>query len=139
MEALRQLYTDYLAEVIEVRRNAPRFAGVFGLGEDPRKHPCHTIFYNNVEKWAAEFVAEQPSRDAALEVAQFLLEEPKKNADTDGYWFLYVCIGFIRSLIPFLSPADCKALAERFNALYPRRDRMPVQQETFKMLQKAGK
>ena len=139
MEALQQLYTDYLAEVVEVRRNAPRFAGIFGLGEDPRKHPCHTIFYNNVEKWVEEFLAAKPSRDAALETAWFFLEAPKKHEETESYWFMYVCIGFIRKLIPYLTAADCKALAERFNALYPRRDRMPVQQETFKMLQKASK
>jgi len=139
MEALRKLYTDYLEEVIEVRRKAPRFAGVFGLGEDPRKHPCHTVFYENVSKWAEEFVAAQPSRDAALEAAWFFLEEPKKHEETESYWFMYVCVGFIRNLIPCLKAEDCKALAERFNSLYPRRERMPVQQETFKMLQKAAK
>ena len=139
MEVLQQLYADYLAEATEVRRKAPRFAGIFGLGEDPRNHPCHETFYRNVEKWTEDFVAAKPNRESALELAKFFLEEPQKHRDSEGYWFMYVCIGFIRSLIPFLQPEDCKALAERFNGIYPRRERMPVQQETFKMLQKASK
>lgn len=139
MEKLRQLYEEYLAQAYSVRKKAPAFAGIFGLGEDPRKHPCHELFYQNVGDWVKEFVASAPNPEQAMETACFLLEEPKKNADAEGYWFLYVCVGFIRELIPFLSPEDCKQLSQRMNALYPRRERMPLQQETFKMLQKAGK
>lgn len=139
MDSLRQLYADYLAEAYKVRKNASAFAGIFGLGDDPRKHPCHEVFYHNVEKWMEEFVASGPACELAGEVASFLLEEPGKHRDKEGYWFLYACLGFIRSLIPFLSGEDCKALAARMNELYPRRERMPLQQETFKLLQKAGK
>lgn len=74
-----------------------------------------------------------------MEAASFMLEEPRKNANAEGYWFLYVCVGFIRELIPFLSREDCKQLSEQMNSLYPRRERMPLQQETFQLLQKAGK
>lgn len=139
MENLRQLYADYLAEADKIRKNASAFAGIFGLGDDPRKHPCHEIFYHNVEKWVQDFVAAVPAREQAFEAASFLMEEPGKNAKAEGYWFLYACLGFIRSLIPFLAQEDCKRLSERMNALYPRRERMPVQQETFKLLEKAGK
>lgn len=139
METLRQIYADYLAEADRVRKNASVFAGIFGLGDDPRKNPCHEAFYHNVEKWMEEFVASAPGQELAGEAASFLLEEPRKNAQKEGYWFLYVCVGFIRDLIPFLTTENCEALAERMNTLYPRRERMPVQQETFKMLQKAGK
>lgn len=139
MENLRQLYADYLAEADKVRKNASVFAGIFGLGDDPRKNPCHEIFYQNAGNWVKDFVASAPAREQALEAASFLLEEPRKNTNAEGYWFLYVCVGFIRDLIPFLDREDCKQLAERMNTLYPRRERMPLQQETLKMLQKAGK
>lgn len=139
METLRQLYADYLAEAAEIRKKASAFAGLFGLGDDPRRHPCHEVFYHNVEKWVKSFVDSQPDAQQALEAASFLLEEPRKNTQAEGYWFLYVCVGFVRELIPFLTVQDCKQLSERMNTLYPRRERMPLQQETFKMLQKAGK
>ena len=139
MEKLRQLYADYLEEAYQVRKKAPAFAGIFGLGEDPRKHPCHDTFYRSVQGWVAQFVSGAPDPQQALEATSFMLEEPKKHVGAEGYWFVYVCIGFIRDLIPYLSGEDCKALAVRMNTLYPRRDRMPLQQETLKMLQKAGK
>lgn len=139
MEKLRQLYTDYLEESDAIRKKASAFAGLFGLGDDPRKNPCHEKFYYDVEAWMKAYVESQPDTRQAREVASFLLEEPAKNRNAEGYWFLYVCIGFIRNLIPFLSGQDCKELSEQMNGLYPRRERMPLQQETFKMLQKAGK
>ena len=139
IEALEKLYSDYLAESSEVRKKAPPLAGIFGFGEDPRYHPCHELFFMNVGRWTSELADSQPSAEKALEAVRFLMEEPKKHQNAEGYWFMYACIGHIRNLIGFLRPEDCKALAERFDALYPRRERMPVQKQILKMLQKAGK
>lgn len=139
MEKLRKLYADYIDEAYNIRKKAPVFAGIFGLGDDPRKNPCHEAFFQNASQWLQDFVTSEPSEAQAMEAATFILEEPRNHEGAEGYWFLYVCIGFIRELIPFMNAADCKALAVRFNNLYPRRDRMPLQQETFKLLQKAGK
>lgn len=139
MENLRQMYADYLAEADKVRKNASVFAGLFGMGDDPRKHPCHEIFYGNVEKWVRDFLASAPTPEQAMEAAQFVLEQPKQNAGKEGYWFLYACIGFIRGMIHLLRKEDCKLLAERMSQLYTRAEQMPVQRETLKMLQKAGK
>jgi len=139
IERLKELYVNYKADATEVKEKAPRFAGFFGLGSDPRKHPVHEIFYENVAKWMDEFVQSQPQGSDAMEVASFMLEAPGQNFQTEGYWFYYACIGFIQKLIPFLSAQDCKALAERLNVLYPKIERMPLQQETYKKLLKAGK
>ncbi len=138
MEQLQKLYADYLVQAQQVREKAPAWAGVFGLGDDPRKHPCHEAFYENAQSWLREFVVAQPSREQARLAAEFLLEEPGKYKNAEGYWFLYVCIGFIRELIPYLGKEDCRQLAQRMNSLYPKRERMPVQQQTLKQLQKAG-
>ena len=139
IENLKELYVNYREESIKVRKEAPRLAGLFGLGSDPRKHPCHEIFYENVGKWVAEFTESQPENAAVLEVALFILEAPGQNIDTEYYWFYYTCIGYIQKLIPFLSKADCKVLTQRFDALYRKIERMPLQQETYRMLAKAAK
>ena len=76
IENLKEIYANYLAEATEVKEKAPRWAGIFGLGSDPRKHACHEQFYENVGKWMEEFIRSQPENVAALEVAQFLLETP---------------------------------------------------------------
>lgn len=139
MENLHQLYDNYQTQAKEVRDKAPAFAGIFGFGNDPRKHPCHEQFYADVETWVGEFLQTEPGPRQAMEAATFLTERPKKCTNEDSYWFMYACIGFVRSLVPLMAKEDCKALAEKMNALYPRRERMPVQQETMKLLQKAGK
>ena len=91
------------------------------------------------DKWAEEFVAAQPSRDAALEAAWFFLEEPKKHEETESYWFMYVCVGSIQDLVPLMDKADCAAVADKLGKLYKKRERMPVQEKAYKMLLKAAK
>lgn len=136
---LKQMYADYQKKSFEVRQKAPVFAGILGLGSDPRRHPCHEEFYDATIVWTDKFVNSAPSQAEAMEVASFVLEEPEKFREKDAFWFLWVAVGNIRKLIPLLSGEDCKALAARFDELYKKRDRMPVQVETYKMLVKASK
>ena len=136
---LKGLYEDYLKESVEVRRKAPMFAGWLGLGNDPRKNPCHEAFYDATIAWTERYVASNPNQENVMEVARFMLETPEKFRDYDAYWFMYVAIGNIRPLIPLLAKDDCKALVKRFDELYKKRDRMPLQVETYKKLVKAAK
>ncbi|MBQ6840398.1 MAG: hypothetical protein IJO45_06865 [Oscillospiraceae bacterium] len=139
MENLRQMYADYLALADKLRKEASVFAGLFGMGDDPRKHPCHEAFYQNVDKWVKDFITSQPAPEQVMEAAKFMLEQPRENTGAEGYWFLFACIGFVRSLIPLMNKEDCNTLAERMSQLYTRAEQMPVQRETLKMLLKAGK
>ena len=139
LNELKALYENYAKESHEVRKKAPVFAGWLGLGSDPRKHPCHEAFYDATIAWTERFVATQPSAEAAMEVALFELETPPVYRDYDAYWFMFVAVGNIRSLIPLLTKEDCKALVKRFDELYRKQDRMPLQVETYKKLVKAAK
>jgi hypothetical protein len=136
---LKQMYADYQKKSLEVRQKAPIFAGMLGLGSDPRRHPCHEEFYDATIAWTEQFVKSNPTQGEAMEVASFMLEEPEKFRDKDSFWFLWVAVGNIRSIIPLLRKEDCKALAARFDELYKKKDRMPLQVETYKMLVKASK
>ena len=136
---LKGMYEDYLKESAEVRKKAPMFAGWLGLGSDPRKHPCHEAFYDATIAWTERFVASAPDHEQAMEVAMFELETPMQFRDYDAYWFMFVAIGNIRPLIPLLSKEDCQALVKRFDELYKKHDRMPLQVETYKKLVKAAK
>lgn len=136
---LKCMYEAYIAKSLDVRKKAPLFAGILGLGSDPRKHPCHEEFYEAALTWTEKFVESQPSAEAAMEAASYILEAPEPERERDAFWFLWVAVGNIRSLIPFLTQEDCKVLMDRFDQLYKKRDRMPVQAETYKMLKKAAK
>lgn len=136
---LKDMYEAYKAKAADVRKKAPLFAGFLGLGSDPRKHPCHEEFYDGVIKWTEAFVKSEDAPRLAMEAAGYMLEQPDQNRETDAFWFLFVAVGCIRSLIPLLRKEDCKALAERFDTLYPKRERMPIHVDTYKQLVKAAK
>lgn len=141
VETLRQYYEEYDAKATEVRKKSSFFANFFGTGESANRHPCHEAFYEKVEAKMKEFVDSQPDPAAAAEVCTFLLEAPipYKENEKDSYWFMYVCVGMIRSLVPFLTQEDCVALSEKMGVLYKKKDRMPVQAEAYKMLCKKAK
>ena len=137
--ALQELYEAYHAESTRVRAAASPFDGVFGFGQDPKKHPCHTLFYENVEKWTDRFVAEGSQPDTAFAAASYMVEAPAQYRQTESYWYMYAAMGFVLPLIPLLKKENCKRLAERLLALYPKLDWMPAQDKIFKQLKKAGK
>ena len=136
---LKAMYEAYVEKSAEVRRKAPLFAGMLGLGSDPRKHECHEAFYDATIAWTEKYIATSPSAQEAMEVATYVLETPAEHREEDAFWFLWVAVANIRSLIPFLQKEDCKALVAKFDELYKKRDRMPVQVETYKKLVKAAK
>lgn len=139
MEQLKTLYQDYHQKVIDIRKKAHFFDGVMGLGDDPKKAPCHQAFYDDVKNWVDAFASAGPSPEDAQAVASFLLETPAHNREGESYWFMYAAMAFIEPLIPYLCKEDAKALAQRMNFLFPRYDRMPVHQTVYKKLLKAGK
>ena len=136
---LKQMYEEYQKKSLEVRRKAPVFAGILGLGSDPRRHPCHEEFYDATIAWTDGFVKSAPTQEEVMEVAMYVLEAPDKERERDAFWFLWVAVGNIRALIPLLGKENCKILAARFDELYKKKERMPVQVETYKMLVKASK
>ena len=136
---MKARYDAYCEKSYDVRKKAPLFAGILGLGSDPRRHPCHEEFLDDVIARVNEYVKSAPSAEDVMEVATFMLVEPTEHREEGAYWFMFVAVGCIRSLIPLLKKEDCKVLVAKFDELYKKRDRMPVQMETYKMLVKASK
>ena len=135
MKQLIEIYEKYLEKAVQVRSKASPFAGIFGMGDDPRKHPCHEMFYEAVQDWMKEFEASQPDAAAALEAVRFILEAPLAHEDNkDVYWFLYAAHGLTMGLISRIGTADCKVLFDWYDHSFPRRNRFPVQQQVWKLL-----
>lgn len=140
VQKLKERYARYVETAEKVRQKAPAMAGMFGLGNDPRRHPCHEEFYEDVAVWAAEFRAGNPDQTAANEAVSWIVGAAANHRDKDVYWFMYAVHGHCRDLIPLLSPEDCAGLVRFYDENYPRRDRMPVQKEVYRLLKKrAGK
>lgn len=139
-QQLQSIYEAYLAESADVIQKASPTDGLFGMGSDPRKDPCHMRFYEGVEQWTRSFLAEKPEEEAAYEAVQWILTAPAKHAGEPVYWFMFAAHGHCRELIPLLSREHCSALRELYDDRYPRRERMPVQKEVYKLLRRgAGK
>ena len=139
IQTLKDIYSGYEAEAAAVRAKASVFDGLFGMGDDPRKDPCHMRFYETVEQWVRGFQEEGPEEPASYEAVSWILSAPVDHEGEAVYWFLYAAQGLCRELIPGLSPEHCAQLREFYDAHYPRQDRMPVQKEVYRLLKKGSK
>lgn len=137
---LKERYEKYVQDVAQVFAKAKPADGLFGWGDDPKNDPCHMAFYEDVEKWVKAFQAAQPEQAAVFEAVRFMLETPAAYRGENCYWFMYAAQGLCRELIPGLSGQQCAGLRNFYDDNYPKRDRMPVQKEVYKLLKKgAGK
>lgn len=138
MQQLKQRYEKYVEEAIAIRKKAGPLAGVFGFGTSPQNDPGHVFFYEDVQKWMAEFLKRDPDAAAREEVARFVLCAPAEMGKEDSYWMMYAAQGLVRELIPGLTGECCAQLQDFYDEHYPKKDRMPVQKEIYKMLKKGA-
>ena len=138
LEQLKERYLRYDEEATLVRKKASPADGLFGFGNDPKNHPCHELFYEDIGKWTKAFLETKPNAQDALAAARFLIEAPKTRASRESYWMMYAAQGWCRELVGLLDAAGCAELRTLFDELYPKRDRMPVQQELYKALKKGA-
>ena len=138
VQQMQDIYGAYVRDVERVFAEAKPADGLFGWGDDPKKHPCHMQFYEAVEDWVRAFAAAEPGQEAVWEAVRFMLQTPDLHRDSQCFWFLYAAQGLTRELIPRLSREQCAALREDYDNRYPKRDRMPVQRDIYKALKKGA-
>lgn len=138
VQQLQQLYAKYIQDVETLFRQAKPTDGLFGMGDDPRRNPCHMNFYEAAEQWTKDFLAGEPEQEAVYEAVRFMLETPARHAQEPCFWFLYAAQGLTRELIPRLNGEQCAALRGSYDERYPRRERMPVQKEVYRLLKKGA-
>ncbi|MBQ7800983.1 MAG: hypothetical protein IJ375_01520 [Oscillospiraceae bacterium] len=139
LERLKARYGQYEREAREAVRKARPTDGLFGMGADPRKHPCHDQFYEDVGSWVAEFLAAEPGTEEAAEAAEWILMAADIHRDEETFWYMYAAQGHARELIPLMPPERRAALRDRYDGAYPAMDRMPVQKTVYKLLRKNTK
>ncbi len=136
---LRQMYAQYNEKAVKARKNAPLLSGILGLSSSHKNDSCHMDFFEAVQARVEAFAAQSPSQEEMVSVIRWVLEAPVQYKKEEGYMYMFVCIGHIRPLIPMLSKENAAQLAELLNKLHPRRERLPLQDEVYKQLLKAGK
>ena len=137
---LRALIADYLDTVSDLEAKRKPADGLLGLKGGPADDPCHDRFAQAVEALMKESAAASPSSGEAAETLSYLFEAAAEQKDSkSAYWMLIAVQGFGLELIDRLSAADAKALRERYADLYPRWERLPVQDKLLKKLKSQSK
>lgn len=139
LNQLKEYYEKYDAKALKVKQETKGFGGILGMGEDPRNHPCHVEFYEGVEQMVREFLASGPVSAEVAAAARFILEAANVRREAQSYWFTYAAQGHVIPMIPYMNAADCKALADWYDGVYTKLERMPIQRELYKKLRKAAK
>ena len=139
MEQLRQIYSRYQEEIDKAYKKAGLLDGIWGMGNDPRQHPCNAAFYEQTEQWAAAFVKQQPDQAEMLEAVKWILEAADRNRDAKSYWYFYVVHNHVMQMVPMLSPGDCAELSRWYDSTYPKRERLPNHEKLYKQLCKRAK
>ena len=135
LEQLQHLYTVYEETAKGVRSKASRYAGAFGLGEDPRKHGCHERFFEDVGQWTRKFIDSDPSTEDVVRAVWWMLKAADGRRNTDVFGYLYALHGYVKDMIPLLPQEESLVLLQWYDKTYPERERLPVHQEVYRLLQ----
>ena len=138
-QQLKEIYEQYHQTLHRVIRELPRTAGLFGMGDDPRKHPCHMDFYQAVETWVEAFCKEEPDNGVVYEAVEQIITAAAQKREDPTYWFLFAAQGLAKPMIARLNGQQCAQLRAFYDEHYPRLERMPVQKEVYKLLKKGAK
>ena len=129
-------YDEYEKELEELHRKAPATAGMLGMAGHPRDDRCNEIFYYNVEKWVDGFLKDNPGPAEVDAVTEWILKLAHSHREDHTYWFSYAIQAHAKKLIPRMSREKAQELQKWYGEAYPRVDRLPVQNEVYKMLLK---
>ena len=134
LELLKQHYEAYDEKAARVRRETKGFGGVWGMGEDPKNHPCHVEFYEAVGRMVVDFLETNPDSAQVAQAAKFILEAADLRRKEDSYWFAFAAQGHVIPMIAWMEPAACRELVQWYDTCYKKLERMPVQRDMYKKL-----
>ena len=138
LQELRERYRQYDEPANAVKKKSSMFDGFLGFGNDPRRDPCHGQFYEDVGNWMQAFLTLSPQPQQAYDAAYHLITAPRTCATQESYWMMYAAQGWCRQLVDRLDSRGCAGLQAVYDELYPKRDRLPVHEELYKMLKKGA-
>jgi len=137
---LNEHLARYSKKLEEVWNEASFVARGFnlGIGTTPANHPCHMEFYEELGAWVNNFMAAEHTYEELRAVTFWLVEAAAEKESPTGkpLWFLFAAQGYAKPMIPLLTPEDRADLLAAYDRLYPRRQRLPIQKEVYKLLKK---
>lgn len=139
LDEFKAITASYIETTETVFKKAPLFAGVFGIGRGPKDDPCHLDYYNNILAKAEELAADSEATEQEIfDCTEYLMKLESTSAGERQMvqYMLMTVQGCTKGLIPLLSEEHRTELADWFGKAVPRRMRLPVQNDIFKLLKK---
>jgi hypothetical protein len=134
LSRIEALYDAYLLTAAELEKNRRFGDGILGLRPGPADDPCHQRFAAELGALLGESAAQSSSAEAA-EILRLLFDKADdKRMPLSAYWMLIAVQGLGHELIGLLSPEDAAGLLAFYRKRYPRRVRLPVQDQILKQL-----
>ena len=114
--------------------------GLLGFGRDPKKEPCHMAFYEEVGEAVSRMAQDGLTPGEAQEAVRFLVTLAQAEEYFDLTQPMREAVqGHARALVPFLEPEAARELAAWYDKTYPRRRRLPVQNQLLRDLERRAK
>lgn len=136
LDEIKSICSDYLVTAEKVYKEARPLAGIFGIGNGPKNDPCHLKFYQDLEAKAKELADSDVPEEEKYEATCYILHLDETDCNETMRFMLTAAQGVTKDLIPVLSREHKDELAAWFNKAVPKRMRLPVQNDIFKLMTK---
>ena len=135
MEELQKLYTGYLDAVEQAQKKLVPASGLFGIGKRLSDDRCHDDFLEALGAYLAK-KADTAASQEAREILERVYDAPIRYQDAPSAvdWIFIAAHGLTRPLIRRLSRQDAQRLLSWYQETYPRRERLPIQNQVLKDL-----
>ncbi len=132
---VREIYEGYIADTMRLEAERKPGDGLLGFGRNPAHDPCHDIFSDKLQKALKSAEGGALTSGDAAELLLYMYNAPLKNQNNKlAYWMLIAVQAHTREVICFLSSEDAAALSVKYNEMFPKRTRLPVQNELAALL-----
>lgn len=139
LDTLKEYYSNYDEEAKRIAAEAAGKPGFFGMSRDPKNDQAHVRFYESIGQLVDYFLAVGQEPGDIVEAARFLLGAAAERREMDSFWFTYAAQSHVSAMIPHMSAADCRELADWYDTRYTKLERMPAQRQVYKQLRRAAK
>ena len=136
IQNLDAILQDYLAAVQELQKGRKLFDGLLGMGSRPGDAPCHDELDKKIAALCAQ-AAELEDADGKAAFLEALFQaEGSWTGPEYARWMLVAVQRHALAVIPALPEESRRAMAVRYEKKYPRRRRLPVQDQLLAALKK---
>lgn len=132
----------YFSDVERMLRSLKPGDGLFGLGNDPKKHPCHMAYYQAMEETLSQAQSQALSEAEVDRIVTLVLRLDSNHREQLEMvrLMLQAVQGLTLPLIPRLSRDCARELSGWYEHQYPRKSRMPNQSRVLRALnRRSGK